>query len=105
MIELVFRAPAIKIRVHKLEPAVELHEFVEHIVFAGFGGLLIDRYGYKDSEVEQSVLSYLGPTSKLIWEGGGYILTCELSERNWEAHSLAKNAPARKSLNLPHENN
>ncbi len=27
MIELVFRAPAIKIRLHKLEPAVELHEF------------------------------------------------------------------------------
>jgi hypothetical protein len=25
---------------------------------------LIDRYGYKDSEVEQSVLSYLGPASK-----------------------------------------
>ena len=27
MIELAFRAPAIKIRLHKLEPAVGLHEF------------------------------------------------------------------------------
>jgi phosphoglycerol transferase len=41
-----------------------LHEFIEHIIFAGFGGLLIDRYGYKDSEVEQSVLGYLGLASK-----------------------------------------
>jgi uncharacterized membrane protein len=41
-----------------------LHEFIERIIFAGFGGLLIDRYGYKDSEVEQSVLSYLGPDAK-----------------------------------------
>jgi len=41
-----------------------LPEFIERIIFAGFGGLLIDRYGYKDSEVEQSVLSYLGPASK-----------------------------------------
>ena len=41
-----------------------LHEFIERIIFAGFGGLLIDRYGYKDSEVEQSVFSYLGPASK-----------------------------------------
>ena len=41
-----------------------LHEFIERIIFAGFGGLLIDRYRYKDSEVEQSVLSYLGPASK-----------------------------------------
>jgi hypothetical protein len=41
-----------------------LHEFIERIIFAGFGGLLIDRYGYKDSEVEQSVLGYLGPASK-----------------------------------------
>ncbi len=41
-----------------------LHEFIERIIFAGFGGVLIDRYGYKDSEVEQSVLSYLGPAAK-----------------------------------------
>jgi uncharacterized membrane protein len=41
-----------------------LHEFIERIIFAGFGGLLIDRYGYKDSEFEQSVLGYLGPASK-----------------------------------------
>ena len=41
-----------------------LHEFIERIIFAGFGGLLIDRYGYKDSELEQSVLSYLGPNAK-----------------------------------------
>jgi hypothetical protein len=41
-----------------------LHEFIERIIFAGFGGVMIDRYGYKDSEVEQSMLSYLGPASK-----------------------------------------
>ncbi len=41
-----------------------LHEFIERIIFAGFGGVMIDRYGYKDSEVEQSVLSYLGPAAK-----------------------------------------
>jgi hypothetical protein len=41
-----------------------LDQFIERIIFAGFGGLLIDRYGYKDSEVEQSVLGYLGPSSK-----------------------------------------
>jgi hypothetical protein len=41
-----------------------LHEFIERIIFAGFGGLLIDRYGYKHSEVEQSVLGCLGPASK-----------------------------------------
>ena len=40
------------------------HEFIERIIVAGFGGLLIDRYGYKDSEVEQSVFSYFGPASK-----------------------------------------
>jgi hypothetical protein len=41
-----------------------LHEFIERIIFARFGGLLIDRYGYKDSEIEQSALSYLGPDAK-----------------------------------------
>ncbi|HZR04906.1 MAG TPA: hypothetical protein VFA61_03655 [Candidatus Udaeobacter sp.] len=41
-----------------------LDQFIERIIFAGFGGLLIDRYGYKDSKIEQSLLSYLGPASK-----------------------------------------
>src|SRR6185312_1265720 len=42
----------------------------------------------------------------LIWEGGGYFLTCERSEKNWKALSRAKNAQdARESLNLPHNNN
>jgi phosphoglycerol transferase len=44
--------------------ALPLDQFMERIVFAGFGGLLIDRYGYKDSKLEQSVLSYLGPANK-----------------------------------------
>jgi phosphoglycerol transferase len=48
----------------KVTAELPLHEFIERIIFAGFGGLLIDRYGYKDSKVEQSVLSYLGPASK-----------------------------------------
>jgi hypothetical protein len=48
----------------KVTAELPLHEFIERIIFAGFGGLLIDRYGYKDSEFEQSVLSYLGPASK-----------------------------------------
>ena len=41
-----------------------LDQLIQRIIFAGFGGLLIDRYGYKDSEIEQSVLNYLGPASK-----------------------------------------
>ena len=48
----------------KVTAELPLDQFIERIIFAGFGGLLIDRYGYKDSEVEQSVLSYLGPDSK-----------------------------------------
>jgi phosphoglycerol transferase len=48
----------------KVTAELPLHEFIERIIFAGFGGLLIDRYGYKDSEFEQSVLNYLGPASK-----------------------------------------
>jgi phosphoglycerol transferase len=48
----------------KVTAQLPLHEFVERIIFAGFGGVLIDRYGYKDSKLEQSMLSYLGPASK-----------------------------------------
>ena len=48
----------------KVTAELPLDQLIERIIFAGFGGLLIDRYGYKDSEVEQSVLSYLGPASK-----------------------------------------
>ena len=48
----------------KVTAELPLDQFIERIIFAGFGGLLIDRYGYKDSEVEQSVLGYLGPSSK-----------------------------------------
>jgi hypothetical protein len=48
----------------KVTAELPLHEFIERVIFAGFGGLLIDRYGYKDSEFEQSVLSYLDPASK-----------------------------------------
>jgi phosphoglycerol transferase len=48
----------------KVTAELPLDQFIERIIFAGFGGLLIDRYGYKDSEVEQSVLGYLGPASK-----------------------------------------
>ena len=48
----------------KVTSELPLDQFIERIIFAGFGGLLIDRYGYKDSEVEQSVLSYLGPAGK-----------------------------------------
>ena len=48
----------------KLTADLPLEQFIERIIFAGFGGLLIDRDGYKDSEVERSVLSYLGPASK-----------------------------------------
>ena len=48
----------------KVTAELPLDQFIERIIFAGFEGLLIDRYGYKDSEVEQSVLSYLGPASK-----------------------------------------
>jgi phosphoglycerol transferase len=48
----------------KVTAELPLHEFIERIIFAGFGGVMIDRYGYKGSEFEQSVLSYLGPASK-----------------------------------------
>jgi phosphoglycerol transferase len=48
----------------KVTAELPLHEFIERIIFAGFGGLLIDRYGYKDSEFERSVLGYLGRASK-----------------------------------------
>jgi phosphoglycerol transferase len=48
----------------KVTAELPIDQFIERIIFAGFGGLLIDRYGYKDSEVEQSVLGYLGPASK-----------------------------------------
>ena len=48
----------------KMTAELPLDQFIERIIFAGFGGLLIDRYGYKHSEVEQSVLSYLGPDAK-----------------------------------------
>jgi hypothetical protein len=48
----------------KVTAELPLDQFIERIIFAGFRGLLIDRYGYKDSEVEQSVLGYLGPASK-----------------------------------------
>src|SRR5262249_8571090 len=48
----------------KVTADLPLDQLIERISFAGFGGLLIDRYGYKDSEIEQSVLSYLGPASK-----------------------------------------
>jgi phosphoglycerol transferase len=48
----------------KVTAELPLDQFIERIIFAGFGGVLIDRYGYKDSEVEQSVLGYLGPASK-----------------------------------------
>src|SRR6266852_3803259 len=46
-------------------------------------------------------LAILARPLNLIWEGGGYFLICELSERNWRALFRAKNAPdARKLLNL-----
>ena len=48
----------------KITADLPVEQLIERISFAGFGGLLIDRYGYKDSELEQSVLSYLGPTTK-----------------------------------------
>ena len=48
----------------KVTADLPLDQLIERISFAGFGGLLIDRYGYKDSEIEQSVLSYLGLASK-----------------------------------------
>ena len=48
----------------KVTSELPLDQFIERISFTGFGGLLIDRYGYKDSEIEQSVLSYLGLASK-----------------------------------------
>lgn len=49
----------------KVTSELPLNQFVERITFAGFGGILIDRYGYKNSELEQSVLSFLGPTNKV----------------------------------------
>ena len=48
----------------KITADLPLDQFIERITYAGFGGLLIDRYGYKDSKLEQSVLGYLGPASK-----------------------------------------
>ncbi len=48
----------------KVTSELPLDQFIERISLTGFGGLLIDRYGYKDSEIEQSVLSYLGLASK-----------------------------------------
>jgi hypothetical protein len=53
----------------KVTAELPLDQFIERIIFAGFGGLLIDRYGYKDSEVEQSMLGYLGPASKFDLAG------------------------------------
>ena len=48
----------------KVTAELPLDQFIERIIFTGFRGLLIDRYGYKDSKLEQSILSYLGPASK-----------------------------------------
>src|SRR5262249_23493934 len=48
----------------KVTSELPLDQFIERISLTGFGGLLIDRYGYKDSELEQSVLSYLGAAGK-----------------------------------------
>src|SRR5215470_3927019 len=51
-------------------------------------------------------LATLARPANLIWEGGGYFLTCELSEKNWKALSRAENAlDARKWLNLLYKNN
>jgi phosphoglycerol transferase len=48
----------------KVIEELPLDQLIERISFAGFGGLLINRCGYKDSKIEQSVLTCLGPASK-----------------------------------------
>jgi hypothetical protein len=35
----------------KVTAELPLEQFIERIIFTGFGGLLIDRHGYKDSEI------------------------------------------------------
>jgi phosphoglycerol transferase len=78
----------------KVTAKLPLHEFVERIIFAGFGGLLIDRYGYKDSEVEQSVLSYLGPASK--FDLGGRWVFFDLRAFREKLSSLSSEERARR---------
>jgi phosphoglycerol transferase len=86
----------------KVTAELPLHEFIERIIFAGFGGLLIDRYGYKDSEFEQSVLSYLGPASKFDLGGRWVFFDLRAFREKLESSlSRAKNAPdAKKSPDL-----
>jgi hypothetical protein len=72
-----------------------LHEFIERITFAGFGGLLIDRYGYKDSEFEQSVLSYLGPASKFDLGGRWVFFDLRAFREKFES-SLSSQERARR---------
>src|SRR6476659_7329174 len=60
----------------------------------------------RTQRLSSQCLAILVRPVNLIWEGGGYFLTCESSKKNWKALSRAKNArDARKSLNLPHKNN
>ena len=72
-----------------------LDQLIERISFAGFGGLLIDRYGYKDSEIEQSALSYLGPASKFDLGGRWVFFDLRPFRENLES-SLSSEERARR---------
>jgi hypothetical protein len=80
----------------KVTTELPLDQFIERIVFAGFGGLLIDRYGYKDSEIEQSVLSYLGPASKFDL-GGRWVFFDLRTFREKLESSLSSQERARRA--------
>src|SRR6266480_3358230 len=55
----------------------------------------------RTQRLSSQCLAILARLRNLIWEDGGYFLTCELSKRNWKALFQAKNAQgARNWLNI-----
>jgi phosphoglycerol transferase len=79
----------------KITSDLPLDQLIERISFAGFGGLLIDRYGYKDSRIERAVLSYLGPASKFDL-GGRWVFFDLRAFREKLESSLSREERARR---------
>src|SRR5260370_42538007 len=82
----------------KVTAELPLHEFIERVIFTGFGGLLIDRYGYKDSKVEQSVLGYLGPASKFDLGGRWVFFDLRAFRENLESFLSSEERARREEV-------
>jgi phosphoglycerol transferase len=48
----------------KTTAALPIPEMLERLVFAGFAGVLLDRFGYPDAATEQQIATRLDPTSR-----------------------------------------